>query len=673
MADRLSDQEIVAKVAGKSKEAVGWYDSRLSKERMRVYEYYNGGLPRRQNVGRSSYVSTDVYDGVQMMKAQLLEVFGGGDEIAQFDPDQEMNEQACRDATHYCRYVIFRQNDGFRLFGNVIHDGLMARVGACKIYWDEKYEHEDEEFDNLSHADAMALASQDDIEEFEADYDDETHTYKGTLLRKVDRSQVRIETIAPEEFLVEPRAISLERATYKAHRSLKTKAQMKDMGFDPKKVDAVHYDDARGLDLSPEVLARNAPVETVQALQNPIQPDLEQIMLYEEYVTMVIDRKKGARLYKISRANDVLFDLQEVDRCPFYPYVPLPVPHIFYGDNYAARIIPFQNARTVLTRAVLDHASMTTNPRWAVTKGGLLNPREMLDNRLGGIVNVSRPDSVMALQVPNLNPFVFEVMGQLNEDKEQSTGISSLSQGLNKDAISKQNSAGLVDQLVQLSGQRQKIMARSFAYDFFVPIMLEVMRLVVLHEKKEKVIEVAGRPIAISPDQWTERSTCTVSMHLGYGEKDQALAKMEKFYQGITQDPVLQAGFDYAHRLSMYHDAGRLAGINISQYLLTPDKVKPPQPDPLKMAEAQAKTTSAQAQMVTAQSNASENQRLAAYDEAKLNQDQQKIAVQAMDHDRTHQRQDTETASRITIAEREMALEEKMRPEELKGIVAPNP
>jgi hypothetical protein len=29
-----------------------------------------------------------VYDAVEMMKAQLLETFAGGDEIAQFDPDR---------------------------------------------------------------------------------------------------------------------------------------------------------------------------------------------------------------------------------------------------------------------------------------------------------------------------------------------------------------------------------------------------------------------------------------------------------------------------------------------------------------------------------------------------------------------------------------------------------
>src|SRR5215469_7689792 len=131
----LTDAEIVTKVLSKSKESVGWYDSRLSKERQRVLGYYNGDLPKRQHPGASSYVSTDVYDAVEMLKAQLLEVFAGGDHIATFDPDQAMNAQDCLVATEYSSYIIFRENPGFAIFNDVIHDGLNSRVGVAKVYW----------------------------------------------------------------------------------------------------------------------------------------------------------------------------------------------------------------------------------------------------------------------------------------------------------------------------------------------------------------------------------------------------------------------------------------------------------------------------------------------------------------------------------------------------------
>jgi hypothetical protein len=655
----LTDKDVLAKVLSKAQESVGWYDSRLSKERQRVLGYYNGDLPKRQHVGASSFVSTDVYDSVEMLKAQLLEVFSGGDHIARFDPDQAMNANDCMVATEYASFVIFRENPGFDIFRDVIHDALMARVGVAKVFWEEKYEYREEEFDNLQAHEVMGLAAQEDVDELDADAKDDG-SYKGTLSRKIDKCQVRILCVPPEEFLISPRAPDLKRAAYVGHRTLKTKSELIEEGYDPAVLKNVHYDDSKGLDLSPEVLERNKPIETAQALDNPIQPEQEMVMVYESYVRMQIDPKKGTRLYKIVHAADVLLDKQEVDRRPFKVYAPLPMPHMFYGNNFAARVISYQNAQTVLTRGVLDHTATTTNPRWQVVKGGLINPREMLENKLGGIVNVRTPESVAPLVMPSLNPFVFQVMETLKDRKEESTGISSLSQGLNKDAISKQNAQGLVDQLVTLSATRQKICARNFAYGFFTELMLEVIRLAIIHDKKDKWISVAGAPMQVNAQQWSERTTCTVSMHLGYGEKDQAINQMTQGYAGLAQDQSLAGMFGQPQRFAMLQDIMKLRGWpNRDQYLAQPSPQTAPQPDPLKVQEIQNKGKLADAALMNAQSQTTHEQTRVAVDSTKVHQGQQKLLLGAMQHDRDQNRKDAETLNRIDVSQREIDLAEK--------------
>jgi hypothetical protein len=572
------------------------------------------------------------------------------------------------------RYVIFQENQGFSLFNSVIHDALMARVGVAKVYWDETFSHVDEEFHGLPYHDAQSLAAQDDVEEFDAELNPDSQLFDGDLCRKIDKSQVRIDPIAPEEFLIEPRAVSLRLAGYVGHRTLKTKAELKAMKLDQKKIDATNFGDERALEFSPEALARNEPVESSVSIASAIQPDLEHVLLYESYVKIKIDPKKGVRLYKVLHTESVLFEYEEVDRAPFLAYVPLPVPHLFHGNNYAARVIPYQNSRTVLARSVLDHASITTNPRWAVVKGGLLNPREMVDNRLGGIVNVSRQDSVAALQVPNLNPFVFQLMEKLGEDKEQSTGISSLSQGLNKDAISKQNSAGLIDNMVQLSGQRQKIAARQFAYGFFTELMIETMRLLCLNEKGSKMIQVCGAWQQVHPQEWTERTTATISMHLGYGEKEQHALKLTNAYDKLAADPALANMFDNECRYNLAHDIAKVSGLtNFSAYLKRADQVKPIEPDPMKTQELQIKSKLADAAMLTAQNGQQRDETLANLDAHKIKQKDHALVITSLNHDRTNDRQDAETAARIDVAQREMRLEEHMRPEELDAKVAPRP
>ena len=104
---------------------------------------------------------------------------------------------------------------------------------------------------------------------------------------------------------------------------------------------------------------------------------------------------------------------------------------------------------------------MANNPRYMVTKGSLTNVRELIDNRIGGVVNVTRPDAIQAMPQAPLNPFIFQTINMLDEDKEETSSVSSLSTGLNKDAVSKQNSQAMVEQLITMSQQRQKIIAKA--------------------------------------------------------------------------------------------------------------------------------------------------------------------------------------------------------------------
>jgi hypothetical protein len=655
----LSDADIVTRVNAKAQESVGWYNSKLSRERERVTRYYNGTLPKRQHEGSSSYVSTDVYDAVEQAKAMNLEVFAGGEHIATFDADQDMNADACRVATDYASYVIFRQNDGFKLFDSVMHDGFTARAGIAKIYYEKKDAYSDETFSSLSHDDAYAEASKDDVHEFDGTHDPATNTYSGTLTRKKDASKICIDAIAPEEFGIAPRSCSLDE-TYCHHRTLKTRAELLKEGYDPKKVAKVPNGDETGVLDTPEVIARNEPVENGQ-FNAPVDDASEQIEVFESYVRMQIDSSKGVRLYKVVHAHNVLLEEpEEVDKAPFLAYVPLPVPHTFYGNNFAARVIPTQNARTVLVRGVLDHTAITTNPRWAVVSGGLLNPREMLENRLGGLVNVRRPDSIAPLPQNNLNPFVFEVLKQLSADKEESTGISALSKGLNKDAISSQNSQGLLDNMMQAGGQRQKIAARHFATSFFVPLMIEVIRLAVVNQAPSEVLEVAGQPLQVDPKLWTERKTCTVSMHLGYGEKDQAVAKMTKAYEMLAKDPALATMFSPQNRYALIRDTMKLSGLNnAAAYITSPDKAPPPQPDQMKVQELQIKDKLADAAVANSQANNMKVQKTLVIDSQRMDNERHKMQMDAQDLDRTHNRQDLETAARIDTAREELKLQEK--------------
>jgi predicted RNA-binding protein YlxR (DUF448 family) len=676
----LDDDEIVTKINQKVKDFVGWRESKLSTELQRVTDYYNGTLPARQSKGRSSYVSTDVYDAVEAMKSQLLETFAGNpDSLVTFPAQNEEDVETARVATAYCSYVVFRQNKGYDIFNDAIHDGLTARVGITKVFWDKKTDYVDEEINGAAYEDLQGLiANEEEVDSLDADLDEDTGTFNGTMTRKVDKSQVRLLSVPAEEFLVASRTKCLDDADC-SHRTLKTKSELiDDMGYDKDKVNSVSYEGSSvETELSPESLARFAPINgaSKDESDDPLQPELDKVLLFETYVHMDIKDGKGVRLWKICHAGKVLFSKEEVDRHPFKAFVPLPVPHVFWGNNFAARVIPTQNSRTVLTRAILDHASVTTNPRWGVVKGGLTNPKEMLDNRLGGVVNMTRPDAVKPFEQHNLNPFVFQTLEMLKANKEESTGISSLSQGLNKDAISTQNSGALVDNLVTLSQQRQKIIARNFANGYLVPLYIEVYRLVLENEQHAKIVELAGEFQQIDPARWVERLDCKVALKLGYGEREREAAKYGSLYTALAGDAGLGPMFTPENRYKLLTDGMKADSFeNYADYITDPKKVQPPPPDPIKMKELEIADKKAQAALITAQATAGSKQAEASLDQMRLHMEEMLGQLKAVLDVRDADRKDADIANKIDVAQRETAMLEKAPPAEngANPIISPN-
>jgi hypothetical protein len=668
-----TNEEIVSLVSSKVENCSNWYDSKLSRERELVIQYYNGTKPLRQHQGSSTYTSSDVYDSVEMMKAQLLETFATGNEIVRFTPVGPEDVEDARIATAYTGHMVFDRNDGFGMMSDVIHDGLTARVGVVKYYWENYYDEAEEEFEGLPLEQVEAIAADEAVDSLEAELDEATGLFSGSLIRKIDCSKVCIDNIPPEEFLIEERANSIKEAKVVDHRTLKTRSELLKLGYPKSKVNQLNFEDEGTLDLSPDRQSRRQQIDGGNELGNDaVQEELQVVILHETYMEMALEKDGIARLYRIVWSGTQLFELELVDRKPFVAFVPLPVPHMFYGNNYASRVMPHQTARTALTRSVLDHAAITNNPRLQVLKGGLLNPRELLDNRLGGLVNVNRPDAITPLQQAPLNPFVFEILSMVKENREETTGITSLSQGLNRDAISKQNSEALIDKMVTVSQQRQKIIARNFG-KFLKELWLEVYAVIIENEDQERIFEYAGNYVPVNPTAWRERKDVQVSLHLGYGELEKEANKLIGLYKALSSDPAIGTMFTSQKRHRLIQDASAKQGIkNLDDYLERPENVEPPKPDPMAMKELEIKDKQAEAAMLNAKANLAKLEIEKIKEQNKFRLETAKLAETAEKNERDATRQDADVANRIDVSQREMELAEKVPPEGQRGIFSPN-
>lgn len=670
----ISRDELTSIVDRQIRNSVGYYDSKLSLERQNVLDYYNGVKPKPVHAGNSKYISLDVFDAVESLKAVLLETFAAGNNIVAFDPQDGDDVESARVATEYTNYVIFRQNDGYKIFSDVIQDGLMARVGVAKVYWEAAVEDSVEEFSNLTQDEVDFLFSQPDVKDVKAKLNEKTGLFDGELTRQVNKSQVRIDVVPPEEFLITPQATSIEQAPFVGHRTRKTFAELIEMGYDPKLVARIGASDESELSMNPEVLARFEGIGAERLnLSGEVQEQSRFVIVYECYMNLDREGDGTTKLYRIVKCGNVILEDEEVDKKPFVHFVPMPLPHSFYGSNYAAKVIPTQNARTTLVRGILDHTVSTNNPRYQVVKGALTNPKELIENRFGGIVNVTRPDGIAPLAQASLNPFVFQTIQLLDEDKEEATGVSRLSQGLNKDAVSKQNSAGLVENLVTLSQQREKIIARNFANQFVKPLFLEVYRLVVAHERGEKVVKVAGDFQRIDPSTWDERTDAVVEMKLGYGEQEREAQKFIAMHQFLSSDPGLAPMYDIEKKYNMAKAIMEKGGIkNVVEFLKKPEEIPPPQPDPMQMKMIELEERKVASQEKIAQNQSDKIQLNAELERMRLEMQQMKQMFDSMMKEREQERKDFDSASKAAIAVQEMEVVKDVDPANLRGIASPN-
>lgn len=673
---KLTDEAILAAVQANIDDGVGYWDSKLSRERTKVLNYYHGALPLPAHTGNSKYVSMDVYDTVESMKASLLETFSAGYNIVEFTPQDAGDVRAAKIASQYTDYTVFRQNDGYRLFSDVITDGLLARNGVAKVYWDKDIVEEEESFEDVSQDELDALLVDDDVEAKDTDYDMVTGLISGTIIRQVDKSQVRIISLPPEEFMVSPRAKDEADANFMAHRLVKTASELKKMGLTDEQIERIPTDG--DIEREQEETARLQDLGADStSTKKYYQDQVRDIRVHECYIKLDVDGTGIAQYWKICVAGDIIIDKEKIDRHPFIFFIPLPVPHSFFGSNFASKVVPIQNARSILVRGILDHTVITNNPRTMVVKGALVNPKEMLENRVGGVVNVTRPDGVFPYPQSSLNPFVFQTINLLDEDKEDTTGISKLSQGMNKDAVSNQNSEGLVENLVGLSQQRQKIVARNFANTFLTKLYLEVYRLVLENETKQKVIDLAGDWVEIDVQDWVQRKDVYTTLQLGYGEQGKESTKLMNLHQSLSGDPSLAPLYPIEKKYSVWRNILEKEGLkNVDEYLVNPKspEFKKPEPDPKMLAEIEvlkAKVATSQNDMKVLQEKTQFDMRMQTM-EHDLDKKQRMIDM-LMDQ-REQERKEYETKTRAAVAEREIIIMEESKPTKVSqsNIVSPN-
>jgi len=597
---QLEDEELLAKIQHEVNAALG-YEDEISEQRKEALLRYTSQPYGNEVEGRSQVVDTTVMDTIEWIKPSLMRVFTSGDEVVKFLPEGPEDVPAAKQATDYINWILTRKNNWSEIFLTWISDALLEKVGIIKVFWDETEKKNREEYHDLTDTELENLIRPEEVEVLEHsekseeapepetdDIEDVLGAQLGNptlhdvvITRQVKRGEVKIVNIAPEEFLISREAKNADEARFVCHRSRMTLAELREMGYEVDE-ELIGGSDFANYNINQESNARHQ-FDNSQGWPFDYEEGegaLREVWVFESYMRVEIEGGLSELRRILTCGNQVLAN-DAVDRAPFATLCPVPMAHKFFGMSVADQVMDLQKIKTVLLRNLLDNFYLQNAGRMAVQEG-MANLDDILSPRPGGIVRVKAQGAVQPLPTPQLQPYAFEMLGYIDSIREERSGMTKMSQGLDADALTSHTSATQVAQVMTAAQQRVELIARVFADTGVRDMAYMIYELVNKHQDKEAVIQLRNEWVPVDPSMWRSKMDCAVQVGLGHGNRDQQMMHLSQMIQFASQ--ALSGGLSIVNEQNLYNMGAALVknmGFkDVSQFLNDPSKMPPKGPSP---------------------------------------------------------------------------------------------
>ena len=617
----LTELEVGSIVSSEIKASLGYIGSDITEQRQKSLEYYFGEPFGNEQEGRSQVVSTDVSDVIESILPTLLRTFAASDEIVKCEPVTAEDEEVAKQASDYLNYIFNKDNDGFITLYTLFKDALIQKNGVAKIYWDNSTKRERESYERLSEDEYTMLLDENGVEVKEhTEYDDESAVKErdktleelaqlgqavdpmmldqlenapipmlhDVVIERVETfGKVKIEAIPPEEFLIERRAKSIQDANFVAHRTTVTRTQLIEAGFDHDKVYSLPSDTQDKYNEEKITRFRNLDYDYDS---NAGEASTDEISIFECYIRIDEEGDGIAKLRKVTLAGTegyTVLDNELCDSIPFVSVTPIIVPHRFYGRSVSEMTEDLQLIKSTVMRQLLDNMYLTNNNRVAVMDGQV-NLDDLLTNRPGGVVRTkgSPGQVMMPMQTQTINSQAFPMLEYLDTVREQRTGITRYSQGMDADSLNK--TATGVNTILSQAQMRVELIARIFAETGVKDMFLKMFELIVKHQDKERIVKIRNNFVPFRPMEWRNRCNISISVGLGTGSRDQQLSILNNILQTQLKGLELQGSSDgpMVNLRNIYNTLSKIvenAGLkNPNAFFTDPDvgmqNMPPPQP-----------------------------------------------------------------------------------------------
>jgi hypothetical protein len=606
----------------------------IGADRAESTEYYLGNEPEGTSSLQSEFISTDVRESILFMLPSIMRTFFGTKKVVEFVPKGPEDIELAEQQTDYINYIIQQKNNGFQVLYDAFKDALVRKTGFVKVFWDDAVKATTHEYTGLDPQSYQALIIDKDVEIVEESSVTETITtmdpisgeeitqeiptsYDLTIRRLKQKNQVCIEAIPPEEVLLSRHARDLESASYVAHRMVKSVSDLVAMGYDQEEVE--EHAGYGGSAVDPEAFEE---IEARNPFDNMVYPNRndsggKDVLYVEHYLFYDFDGDgidERVRVCTIGNGIHVV-NVEPWDELPICMFCPDPEPHTAIGSCPADYIKPIQAAKSQIMRDTLDSLGHSIFPRMGIVEGQV-NIDDVLNTDIGQPIRMRAPGMVQPFAVPFVGKEAFPVLGYLDEAKENRTGVSKASAGLNADALQSSTSSAVSATMSGAQG-RVELICRHFAEGGLKDIFKTVNNLVIKHQNAQDVYRLNNKFVPVDPRYWDNDKDIIVNVAISKSSDQEKFAvlqnvaqKQEQIMQLLGPQNPLVSLQQYANTLTkMIEMAGfkdSSSFINTEVPPMPPQQPEEQKPDPAEMlaqAEAMKAQVSAQKAMIDAETD----------------------------------------------------------------------
>jgi hypothetical protein len=540
--EAVEEVDVQSTVAGLIEAAIAFVDEELSPERAKATSYYLGRPFGNEETGRSQVVLTEVRDAVDGTIPSLLRVFHGPDHAVEFEPVGPEDVEHAKQATDYARYVFERDNNGLLITYATLKDGLVRKVGAVKWGW-EPAPAEAFTLENVDEEQYQAMLADENVEITQVTKVKDLYTVEGTR-QDVD-GRIWIAALPPEELIFGSEERAVDGAIFIGHRTEKTRSELLEMGYDAELIDLHGQTDNRLAD-NEEALERRSALTNGDSYANDVDGGEanEKILYVEGYGRVDVDGDGKAELRKFCTVGPGYFIVngegrgEPVSYVPIAAWTPNPEPHTIAGLSQADATMDMQLIKSSLFRSALDSLALSIYPRTAYQEG-MVSVEDVLNTEIGAPIRThAAPANV--LQEFKHTWVGKEALGALeycDSIVEKRIGRDQGAMGLDADALQSSTSTA-VGAAVQASQERVEVMARLYAEMLLKPLFKGILRELVAHQPRAKMIRLRNTWVQIDPSRWDVSMDVIVRVALGSSLKEEKLATLAAVK--ATQESILQ-------------------------------------------------------------------------------------------------------------------------------------